>query len=580
MSLKKVSGNSHYDAIVVGSGISGGWAAKELTEKGLNTLLLERGPYVEHVKDYTNEHKPLWDKPLRGKLTLKTRQEYPVNARSGLMSEFSKPFFFKDSLSSYVEEEPFTWVRGYQLGGKSLTWGRHCYRLSDLDFNANAKEGIGVDWPIRYKDISPWYDYVESYVGISGEKLGLAHLPDGIFQPPMNLNIVEESLRKRIESRYKERNLMMGRLAVLTEPLNGRSPCHYCGPCMRGCSTASYFSSISTTIPDALATKHLTIRPDSIVHSIIYDSQTNRASGVRVIDTETKETYEYKANLIFLCASTLNSTQILLNSKSNDFPTGIGNSSGVLGKYLMDHHMMVGAYGEMPGFEDYYHQGNRPAGFYIPRYRNISDASRSSTFIRGYGAEGEAGRASWNRSVDESLIGTDLKNTLRKPGPWMVGWTCLGEMLPNIKNQISLDDQLTDHWGIPQLRIRCKIGDNELAMRKDMKESSVEMLESSGAKNVVGYDFHKEGEYGAELGLGIHEMGTARMGTNPKTSFLNGYNQSHDVPNLFVTDGSCMPSSPPTKPFSNLHGSDSQSCELCSKFIPTRKDIKWRGDSL
>lgn len=548
MSIKSINiapSKQVYDAIVVGSGISGGWAAKELTEKGLKTLLLERGRNVEHGKDYITEHKAPWEMELRGEISKEEIKDYPIISRTGFINGYNKHFLFKDVLSPYIEEKPFTWIRGYQVGGKSLIWGRHCYRWSDLDFEANLKQGIAIDWPIRYKDIAPWYDYVESFAGICGETLNIPHLPDGKFQKPIELNVVEKALRKRIEKRYPERYLISARRAILTEPLNGRAPCHYCGPCWRGCSTGSYFSSQSVTLPAAVVTGNLTLRPDSVVHSVIYDKENKRASGVRVIDAETKEMKEYYARVVFLCASALNSTQIMLNSKSEPFPEGIANSSGALGHYLMDHHYGVGARGEFPGYDDRYYFGNRPrgGGFYIPRYRNLNDKTRMPDFIRGYGAEGSSSRSSWGRGDNIPGFGRELKEKLRDPGPWRIGWTCFGETLPRYENHIRLDDEQADTWGIPLLIMNCEWGPNELAMRKDMAESSAEMLEACGGKNVRSYDSYDPGELGAEPGRCIHEMGTARMGRDPKTSVLNGHNQAHDVPNLFVTDGACMTSS-------------------------------------
>ncbi len=532
-----------YDAIVVGSGIAGGWAAKELTEKGLKTLVLERGRNVEHVKDYITEHKAPWEFELRGNVDPKVLEEdYFIQRRTGFLSESVLHFFFKDSQSPYVEEKPFTWVRGNQVGGKSLMWGRYCFRWSDLDFEANAREGLAIDWPIRYKDIAPWYDYVEAFAGISGEPLGLPHLPDGIFQKPMELNVVEKALRERIRERYPERYLTIARAAVLTEPLNGRQPCHYCGPCWRGCSTGSYFSSQAVTLPPAQATGNMTLRPHSVVHSIIYDEEKDRAVGVRVVDAETKEMIEFHARVLFLCASTLGSTHILLNSTSPRFPDGLGNASGALGHYLMDHHFKVGASCEMPGFEDRYYYGNRPVGFYIPRYRNISPETTRSDFVRGYGVEGDTYRPSWGRGNAIEGFGADFKHSLREPGPWHASMTGFGETLPRYENHVRLDPDKVDSFGIPLLVFNCEWGDNELAMRKDIAESTAEMLESCGGKNVRLRDLHVEGELGAEPGLGIHEMGTARMGHDPKTSVLNAYNQCHEVPNVFVTDGACMTS--------------------------------------
>lgn len=537
-------GPATYDAIVVGSGIAGGWAAKELCELGLRTLMLERGRPVEHGTDYITEHQAPWQFDLRGYVDRNELEEdYFIVQRTGFVSETIKHFLIKDSLAPYVEEKPFTWVRGNQVGGKSLIWGRHCYRWSDLDFEANLREGIAVDWPIRYSDIAPWYDYVERFAGISGEKLGLDHLPDGQFQKPMELNVVERAFRDRIRENYPERYLTIGRVAILTENLNGRAACHYCGPCWRGCSTGSYFSTQAATLPAAQATGNLTLRPYSVVHSVIYDEELDRATGVRVIDARTKETVEFNAKIIFLCASTLGSTHILLNSRSNRFPDGLGSSSGVLGHYLMDHHFMAGAYGEMPGFEDRYWYGNRPTGFYIPRYRNISTATRRDDFVRGFGIEGEAFRSCWDRGSYMQGIGVDFKQQLREPGQWEVWMSGFGETLPRHENFVRLHPEKTDEWGMPQLVFHCDWGENELAMRKDMAESMADMLERCGGKNVVPYDFYEPGELGAEPGLAIHEMGTARMGRDPNTSVLNAWNQVHDSPNVFVTDGACMTSS-------------------------------------
>lgn len=551
-----------YDAIVVGSGIAGGWAAKELCEKGLKTLVLERGRNVEHRKDYITEHRPPWKFAHRGELNPALLDEhYFVQRRTGFLSESTLHFFFRDSKSPYIEEKPFTWVRGEQVGGKSLMWGRYCFRISDLDFEANGREGIGVDWPIRYAEIAPWYTYVEQFAGISGEPLGLPHLPDGAFQKPIPLNVVELELRRRIEALYPERRLTIARAAVLTEPLPGRLPCHYCGPCWRGCSTGSYFSSQSSTLPAAVATGNLTLRPLSVVHSVVYDEKKDRAVGVRVIDAETKEIREYHARVIFLCGSTLGSTHILLNSRSSRFPGGLGSGSGALGHYLMDHHFKVGASGEVEGFRDRYHFGNRPIGFYIPRYRNISPETKMKSFVRGYGIEGEAHRPSWGRGTDIPGFGLELKTRLHDPGPWQVGLTGFGETLPRYENHVRLDPDRVDMYGMPLLRINCGWGENELAMRQDMASSTAEMLERCGLKNVRPYNRYVEGSIGAEPGLGIHEMGTARMGRDPKTSVLNAHNQVHDAPNVFVTDGACMVSSPCQNPSITYMALTARACD-------------------
>lgn len=530
-----------YDAIVVGSGITGGFAAKELCEKGLKTLVLERGGNVVHGADYVGEHKPAWDLPFRGRgERARYKDEYAVQSTCYAFGPATEQFFVNDKKYPYRHDadKKFAWIRGYHLGGRSLTWGRQCYRWSDLDFEANARDGFGVDWPIRYKDIEPWYDYVESYVGISGQAEGLAQIPDAQFLPPMELNVVEQSMRERILSAFPERLMTIGRVAVLTREHNGRAPCHYCGPCHRGCSTGSYFSSLSATLPAALATGNLEIRTDSIVHSVMYDADSGKARGVKVIDAITRQEVEIRARVVFLCASTLGSTYILLNSKSTQFPDGLGNSSGSLGHYLMDHHYGIGSSGTMHGFDDKYTSGNRPNGTYIARYRNLDQRTKMPDFIRGYGIQGGAERTGWADVGLEPGLGADFKSRIRAPGPWKAGLGCWGETLPDYDNHIELTDEV-DEWGLPVMKINCTFGDNELEMRKDMVVSTAEMLEASGATDVESNDDLEN----TPPGLCIHEMGTARMGRDPKTSVLNGWNQCHDVPNVFVTDGACMASS-------------------------------------
>ena len=553
-----------YDAIVIGSGITGGWAAKELTEKGLATLVIERGRNVEHRKDYITEHKPSWELPLRNaRLAVGTRgaEEYPIQARTGQFHESVKHFFIKDHRNPYIEDKPFTWIQGDQVGGKSLIWGRQVYRWSDLDFEANLRDGHGVDWPIRYADVAPWYSYVERFIGVSGEKLGLPQLPDGEFQPPMEMNAGEKFVKAGLERAFPDRRFTIGRVAILTQPLNDRLPCHYCGPCERGCSTGSYFSSQASTLPAARATGRLTIVPDSVVHSLIYDAAKSRVTGVRVVDTTTKQTREYSGRLVFLCASTLATARVLLNSKSPSFPNGLANSSGALGHYLMDHHFRVGASGGIEGLLDRYYQGNRPNGIYVPRFRNLGDdASRRGDYVRGFGYQGGASRQGWARGAGEPGFGVELKRTLHDPGRWSMGMTAFGECLPRADNYVELADQ-TDEFGIPVLRIHCTWGDNELAMRKDMAASAAEMLEAAGVKDVRTYDANREGGLGAEPGLGIHEMGTARMGRDPKTSVLNAHNQAHDVPNLFVTDGACMASSSCVNPSITYMALTARACD-------------------
>lgn len=531
-----------YDAIVVGSGITGGWAAKELSEKGLDTLVLERGRHVEHGEDYVTEHRPPWEMKYRGEGNKQAwEEEYPLQSQAGPVDAYTKHFYVKDSKHPYTfeEENPFLWVRGYQLGGRSITWGRQCYRWSDLDFTANVREGIAIDWPIRYQDIAPWYDYVEQFAGISGREEGLSHLPDGSFLPPMEMNAAEKKVRAGIEEAYEDRLMTNARSAVLTEDHNGRAACHYCGPCARGCSTGSYFSSLSSTLPAARQTGNLTIKCDSIVHRVMYDAEKGRATGVRTIDRKTHEERAYRGRIVFLCASTLGSTKILLNSTTPRFPNGLANSSGTLGHYLMDHVFLSGATAEVPGLGNRYRYGNKPSGVYIPRFRNLGSARDPDVdFLRGYGCEGGASRPSWRRGIGQSGFGTELKEKLRTPGPWQMwigGW---GEMLPRKDNYVELDDEKTDEWGVPALRIECTFGENEKAMRKDMATELARTLDAAGCTDVEPFI-----DESAVPGECIHEMGTARMGHDPETSVLNRWNQAHDVPNLFVTDGACMTSS-------------------------------------
>ena len=529
-----------YDAIVVGSGITGGWAAKELTEKGLKTLVLERGRYVEHGKDYITEHKAPWQFKYRGRGERQLYEdEYAVQRQCYAFGEATKHFFVNDRENPYTHDpdKPFTWIRGYHLGGRSLMWGRQCYRWSDLDFEANARDGFGVDWPLRYADIAPWYDYVEAFAGISGQAEGLPQLPDGRFLPPMPMNCAEAHIKAGLEEAFPDRRMTIGRVAVLTQPHNGRGPCHYCGPCERGCSVGGYFSSLSATLPAALATGNLTIRCDSIAHSLLYDEDRDRVTGVRVVDAHTRDVVEYYGRIVFLCASTLGSAQVLLNTKTPRFPTGLGNSSGALGHYLMDHPFEAGANAEVPAPTNRYTYGNRPNGIYVARFRNLDAKTRHPDFLRGYGYQGGAYRTSWGRGNQMRGFGADFKHALRDPGPWTMwlgGW---GEMLPRYENYVELDPDVTDAWGIPALKIHCAWSDNEDKMRRQIAVDAAEMLEAAGCTNIEPF----VGEN--PPGLCIHEMGTARMGRDPKTSVLNAHNQMHDVPNVFVTDGACMASS-------------------------------------
>ncbi len=526
-----------FDAIVVGSGISGGWAAKELCEKGLKTLVLERGRDVKHVQDYPTMNKAPWEFENRGQESEKDNEEYYVQKKTYAFDEGTRHFFVNDKENPYTtpENKEFRWHRGYQVGGRSLIWGRQSYRLSEMDFEANAKEGIAVDWPIRYADLAPWYDYVERFVGISGQNEGLAQLPDGQFQPPMDMFCVEKKVKSVIEKNWTDRMMTIGRTANLTQPIHNRANCQYRNLCSRGCPYGAYFSSNASTLPAAAATGNMTLRPNSIVESVIYDEKTGKASGVRIIDAETSETKEYFAKVIFLCASTLGSTWIMLNSKSSAFPNGLGNTSGTLGKYLMDHHFQVYSKAEFDGFEDKYHYGHRPNGIYVPRFRNLKD--QHPDFLRGYGFQGGANRLGWGYGNRKLGFGGQFKDELMKPGPWEMTFLAFGECLPYEDNTVELNHNVTDKWGLPTLHISCEFKANEYAMRKDMALTSNEMLEAAGGKNIVTVDKDDV------PGYGIHEMGTARMGRDPKTSMLNGFNQMHEVPNVFVTDGSAMTSS-------------------------------------
>jgi choline dehydrogenase-like flavoprotein len=528
-----------YDAIVVGSGITGGWAAKELCELGLRTLVLEAGPDIRPERDYV-EHVQPWEMPFRGFGDRARRdREQPVQKYCYACDEWSGKFFVNDLENPYTTppDKPFLWIRGRQVGGRSIMWGRQVYRWSDLDFEANAREGVGTDWPIRYRDVAPWYDYVERFIGISGQAEGLPQLPDGQFLPPMELRCAERHVREKVLAAFGgERVLTIGRCAILTRDHNGRKACHYCGPCERGCITHSYFSSLAATLPAARATGRLTLRPNSVVESVRFDHRRRRATGVRVIDRETFEAIEFRARVVFLCASSLESARLLLNSKSAEFPGGLGSSSGELGHNLMDHNMGKGASGTIPGYLDHTSYGNRPNGIYLVRFRNVKE--RHPGFLRGYAFQGGAGRSGWGRGQGMTGFGAEFKESLiRDLGPWRFTFYGFGEMLPRHENYVELDPETKDRWGIPALRISCAYGENERAQGKDMIQTATEMLEAAGATGIQPI------EEDVKPGLVIHEMGTARMGRDPKTSVLNRWNQVWDAPNVFVTDGACMASS-------------------------------------
>ena len=526
-----------YDAIVVGSGISGGWAAKELTEKGLDVLLLERGKNVEHIKDYVNARKAPWEYPHRGGRTYAMEEAYPVLRRDYPLNEKNLDWWASDRDSPYTEIKRFDWFRGYQVGGRSLIWGRHSYRLGDLDFEANAKDGVAVDWPIRYADLAPWYSHVERHAGIAGSVEGMPQFPDGEFMPPIPLNCAEQLVAGRIRGEFDgKRRIVHARVANLTRPLPGRSPCQYRNACWLGCPYGASFSTQSSTLPAAMATNRLTLKPWSIVTELVYDKDSQRVTGVRVIDAVTEKTTEYNAKIVFLCASALNSTWLLMRSATDVWPEGLGSSSGQLGRNLMDHHFRVGAEGRIddPEVNDKYYYGRRPTGFYIPRYRNVERQDRD--YLRGFGYQGGASREGWWRAVRELGVGAEFKDRMARPGNWRIGATAFGEMLPNPDNRITIDESRTDKWGLPVLAIDCEIGENERLMRIDMMNDMAETFEAAGVQDVTTF----EREYAP--GMGIHEMGTARMGRDPKSSVLNGWNQVWDAKNVFVTDGACMTS--------------------------------------
>lgn len=525
-----------FDAIVIGSGISGGWAAKELTEKGLKVIMLERGRNIEHIKDYVNATKDTWEFPHRGGRTQQMVNDYPVLKRDYPLNEVVLDYWVKDKESPYTEVKRFDWFRGYHVGGRSLMWGRQSYRWNKWDFEANGKEGIAIDWPIRYDDLAPWYSHVEKFAGIQGSKEGLDVLPDGEFMPAMELNYVEKEVKKRMEAHYKNaRKLIIGRSANITQPHNDRTNCQYRDKCWRGCPFGGYFSTQSATLPAAMKTGNLTLRPFSIVTKILYDKDKKRATGVEVLDAETNKTYEYKAKIVFVCASALNSAWLLMNSATDIWPDGLGSSSGELGHNVMDHHFRIGANGRVDGYKDYYVYGRRPTGIYIPRFRNVYDDKRD--YLRGFGYQGGAWRGR-GLEVAEFTIGADLKEAMSQPSDdWRVDFLAFGEMLPDHSNKITLDKTVKDKWGLPVLSFDVELKENEKKMRKDMGNDAAEMLLSAGVKDVKTYD----GAY--HVGMGIHEMGTARMGRDAKTSVLNGNNQVWDAPNVFVTDGACMTSS-------------------------------------
>ena len=532
----KATAQNTFDAIVVGSGISGGWAAKELTERGLKVLMLERGRDFEHIKDYKSAPKDPWDFEHRGTASKAELKDRPVIARTWGKSEPIIDYWAKDSEAPYYEVKPFKWWRAYQLGGRSILWGRQSYRWSDLDFEGNAKDGWAIDWPIRYADIAPWYDHVEKHIGVSGSAEGLAHLPDGHFLPPMDMTCVEKDVAARIKDRWKgERHMFIGRVANLTAPIDGRTACQFRNRCWEGCPFGGYFSTQSSTLPAARATGNLTVRPWSIVSKLLYDKDTKKAKGVEVMDAENNKTYEFYSKIVFVNASALNSAWVLMNTATDIWPEGLGSSSGELGHNIMDHHYNLGASGTMEGYDDKYYYGRRANGIYIPRFVNLNGDKRD--YLRGFGYQGAGSRQGWNREIAEYGVGGDFKDALTEPGKWTMGIGGFGELLPYHNNKISLDKTRKDKWGLPILAMDAVLQDNEYKMRKDIVSEAAAMLEAAGAKDINTHD------NGHEIGDGIHEMGSARMGRDPKTSVLNGNNQVWDAKNVFLTDGAFMVSS-------------------------------------
>jgi len=564
---------TEYDAIVVGSGVSGGWAAKELTEKGLKVLILERGVELQHGIDYLGEHAPDWKIPFNGKPNREVETEdYPIQSKNYAFSEATKHFYNNDRKNPYIrhDEKPFDWFRADVVGGRSLLWGRQVYRLSKQDFEANEVENIEIPWPVTYDEIAPWYSYVEKYVGVSGQAEGLKQLPDSEFLPPMEMYALEKTVKQRLAEKEPKIPMTIGRVAILTKNHNGRAACHYCGPCQRGCSTGSYFSSHSSTLPAARATGNLTLRANSVVEELVYDKDTGRVSEVRVIDAQTGERLSFSAKIFFMCASTIGTAQVLLNSKSESFPDGLANSSGTLGKYLMDHMLTGGGIGVFLDDMDSYHYGNRPNGIYIPRFRNLDGQDEDADFIRGYGYQGSALRLGWISKINEKGFGAKLKETLRKPGINVFAISGFLECLPQASNRVTVDPTRLDRFGIPQVSVKFDWSENEYKMQADVNTQADRIMKAAGAVYII----NQESEHMTDNpvgGSGIHEMGTARMGDDPATSVLNKHNQAHDVANLFITDGSFMTSSSCVNPSLTYMAFTARACDYAVKQLAAGK---------
>ena len=537
--------DNKFDAIVIGAGMTGGWAAKEFTEQGLNTLLLERGPNIEHIKDYPTTNLQPWELKHRGRLTSKDLKENPIVSRCYAYREDAKHFFVKDNEHKYNQIKPFDWIRGYQVGGKSIMWARQVQRWSNFDFEGPARDGFAVDWPIRYKDLENWYSYVERFVGVSGNKDGLEILPDGEFLKPWESNVVEQYFSNQVKKNYKDRHVIYGRCAHLTEsrPIfikQGRGLCMSRNICQRGCPLGGYFNANSTLIPWALNTGNLTLKSNSVVHSVLYDEDQQKAIGVRVIDSITKSSKDYFAKVVFVTASTLNTNLILLNSKSKRFPNGLGNDSGLLGKYIAFHNYRATISAEYEGFSEFTTEGAKPTTHYVPRFRNVF--KQETDFLRGYAAGFQATPI---RYTSKEGIGENLKNNLLKTketGIWNVGSHMMGETIPKVSNMVTLDKEKTDQWGIPLLNIDVDYDDNDEKMIQDFYEQFSEMYTKAGFSNI------KISDNNRRPGNDIHEMGGVRMGREPNTSLLNSWNQLHHCKNVFVTDGSCMTSTSTQNP--------------------------------
>jgi choline dehydrogenase-like flavoprotein len=551
----KAQNQNTFDAIVVGSGISGGWAAKELTEKGLKVLLLERGGNVEHP-NYPTATKDPWEFDHRGRVTQQDRENHFVQTRHYSFNGYCKHYYINDKENPYQEVKRYDWVRANVVGGRSLLWARACYRWGNLDFEANLKDGHGVDWPIRYKDLEPWYEYAESFIGVSGQAEGIEHFPDMKLQPPMPMNCAEKDFKSKLEKVFPDRRVTIGRTANLTEPVKGRGVCQYRNQCDRGCPYGAYFSTNASTLPAAFTTGNLTLKSNSLVNKVIYDEGKQRATGVEVIDTETNTVTEYYSTILFLNAATMATTFILLNSTSSRFPNGLGNGSDQVGRNVMDHHKGGGASAQVEGLDDQYYSGRKPTGIYVPRFRNISEKRKD--YIRGFGLQGGAGRGGWNAFSLEA-IGAELKKIVQQPRGWNISLGGFGETLPYQENRATLNTNLKDKYGRNTLSMDVEFKENEKAMHEDIANSAAEMLEACGYKNVrknTGISFP---------GNANHEMGTARMGRDPKTSVLNAFNQMHEVKNVFITDGSCMTSNGNVNPSLTYMALTARACDYALK---------------